>query len=630
MRFADFITFDAAAAALFGDPNSRRNCRDCLCRLAETAQRHPGVFSEAMTRDARKGVAFKQRSLDDTEHGIFAQRLADRMWKKPDEPAKGKKAKNPSSTGTPAYGDFLRQSVQQQGEVLSGIKWEDWNVTKAVLELGGVDPAVLADPLTTPAEKFALVQKIKWQNVTLPALKAKLGSSLAVPDDWKREFGIERLKRIKTAVEQGQALTDPQEQKTLHIWRTLETQLRGEDGEQNQILPSGPQTDVATTRLPMSPEDRKRFYRALTGTHESVDSAQAHLHLSPQSAYDYLVRYGVEIVGDEEAKDLFLTRILNDLRSKEAFVPSSQQGSEADRKRWKDSVARSWGGFLPPARFFDPSTAPGVAQRLAGMTTRGFKTRLNPSGRRVPYAYGEPEEFNWSSGSEDTGIKYSIDVPSSEIPSEDINAFYRTPQAKDAFEREMLAPARDAVHWLRKQGWIDDQAKVDDLVQDVVVAMLNRTGAVPNWRSNVGFRRATASMLARRFASQGWPSQVKVKTGHMGDEDQPGVLQMATGSGRTGGEDEFSKVRGSAANARQVIQKAIASMLDADTETMGGDEGDFVDALESLNDPDKAIHALDVLDQLSTRYQRELPQVKRAVDRIQRHLELLVSKVRGE
>ena len=73
----------------------------------------------------------------------------------------------------------------------------------------------------------------------------------------------------------------------------------------------------------------------------------------------------------------------------------------------------------------------------------------------------------------------------------------------------------------------------------------------------------------------------------------------------------------------------MTSLLDMDTAAMGDDEGEFVDALENLNDPDEAIAALDILDQLATRYQNELPQVKRAVDRIHRHLEPLMSRVGG-
>ena len=166
------------------------------------------------------------------------------------------------------------------------------------------------------------------------------------------------------------------------------------------------------------------------------------------------------------------------------------------------------------------------------------------------------------------GIKYSIDVASQEMPDEAINAFYssRTPEANAAVERELVKPARDAVNWLKRKGWDIDPGRMDDYVQQVVMGMLARTGSVPNWRSNVGFRRATASMLARRYASQGWPSEVKEKTGRMsGDEDHPGI--EATGSNRSGGEDEFSRIRGGAARARETIQRAIAAMLDADTST---------------------------------------------------------------
>jgi hypothetical protein len=273
--------------------------------------------------------------------------------------------------------------------------------------------------------------------------------------------------------------------------------------------------------MPMELGDRKRrrFYNALTGNkNESVDPGRI-LQLSPQSAYDYLVQYGVEVISDEESKDQYLNRVLQDMKDNNAFIPSTQCGGEADAKRWRDSAARSWGGFLPAARGYDPANAPGVAQRLSGMTTRGHRTRMNPSGRRVPYAYNEPEEFQWPDKADEIPpIKYVIGAPSSEITDEKINAFYRSgsAEANAAVEKELLKPAKDAVNWLKQKGWIDDPAKVDDYAQAVAVGMMNRTGAIPNWRSNVGFRRATASMLARRFASQGWPSQAKERTGHLG------------------------------------------------------------------------------------------------------------------
>ena len=479
---------------------------------------------------------------------------------------------------------------------------------------------------------MALVGRINWANIRLPALKAKLGPSFRVPDDWKRQFCIERLKKIKAAMETGQPITDPYEQKLLGIWRTLEVQLGGEDDQPNQILPAGPKSDVGMTSMPMSPADRKRFYRTLTGTNESVEGGRP-LQLSPQSAYNYLTQYGVNVVSDEQATELYLTRILQDLKKSNAFIPSSARGTEADSKRWRDSAARSWGGFLGPARFFDPGNTPGFAQRISGMTTRGFKMRTNPSGRRVPSGYPEPEEFKWPGASDEVPpIRYSINAPSQEVPNEKINAFYRngTPEANAAVETELMKPARDAVNWLRQKGWIDDPTKVDDYVQAVAVGMLNRTGSVPNWRSNIGFRRTTASMLARRFASQGWPSQAKERTGHLDTEqDEAGELATVSGSNRQGGEDAFSRVQGGAARAKNAIQKAIASILDIDTSNMGGDdEAAFVDAIDTLSDPKHAARALNTLDKLSARHASALPQVRHAVDRIQRHLEPLMAKIR--
>ena len=597
MRFNDFLIFDVAAQAVYDDPNSQHAFRLCLNKLMETAKRHPGKFMAEATA-VRKGVAFRQKSLDDLETGVFAQRLAERM---PTRPAEGN------------YGDFLRQSVRSQGDVLGNMNWESWEITKAAMELGGVDPNALADPQMTPAQRLALANRINWANITLPRLKTKLGPAFRVPDDWKREFGVAKLKRIKTAVEQGQTITDPQERKLLGIWKTLEVQL-GSD-----IVPAGPTNDVGMTRLPMNPADRKRFYRTLTGTNESVAMP---LRLSAQSAYDYLTKYGVEVVADEETKDLYLGRVLQDLRSGNAFIPSSARGSEADAKRWRDSAARSWGGFLPAARSYDPGNSPGFAQWVAGITTRGFRTRANPSGRRVPFAYNEPQEFERPS--DVPGIKYVIDAPSHEVPNEKINALYRsgTPEGNAAVQRELVQPARDAVGWLRQKGWINDPAKIDDYVQDVVMGMLARTGSVQNWRSNTGFRRTTASMLARRFASQGWPSATKERTG------QAAAVDNATGTHR-GVEDEFSRIQGGAARARAAIRKAVASVLDIDTSNMGEDEAKFVDAVDLLSDPTKAVRALDALDRISARHAAALPEVRKAVDRIKRHLNPLVGKVRS-
>jgi hypothetical protein len=562
-------------------------------------------MAEAASKDFRKGVAFRSQSLGDTEHAIFAGRLADRLGT---QPAKG------------GYGNFLRQSVRSQGDVLGGMKWEDWGIIKAALALGGVDPNAIA-AAKTPAERLALVSRINWARITLPALKAALGRSFVAPADWKRQIGIERLKRIKSAVEQGQQVTDPHERRLLGVWRTLEVQLGRE------ILPAGPQSDLGLAKLPMRPADRKRFYGVLTGTNESVE---APLRLSAQSAYDYLTKYGVDVVSDDEATDQYLTRVLQDLHAGNAFIPSSARGSKADAKRWRDSAARSWGGFLPAARGYDPANAPGFAQWAAGMTTRGHKMRTNPSGRRVPYAFNEPEIMQRPA--DVPGVRYSIDTPSQEVPDEQVNAFYRagTPEANAAVQRELVAPARDAVNWLSKQGWINDPVKIDDYTQDVVMGMLNRTGSIQNWRANVGFRRTTASMLARRFASQGWPSETKERTGRLGGgEDQPDTVDSAMGTTR-GGEDEFSRIRGGAARARAAIQKAIASVLDIDTSNMGAaDEEKFVDAIDQLSDPSEAARAMNVLDRLSARHSAALPQVRKAVERIQRHVQPLMTKVRG-
>jgi hypothetical protein len=59
------------------------------------------------------------------------------------------------------------------------------------------------------------------------------------------------------------------------------------------------------------------------------------------------------------------------------------------------------------------------------------------------------------------------------------------------------------------------------------------------------------------------------------------------------------------------------------------DEEKFVDAIDQLSDPSQAARALNTLDKLSARHASALPQVRTAVDRIQRHLDPLLGKVRS-
>ena len=93
------------------------------------------AFAEAAQRDTRKGVAFKQKSLDDLGHRVFAQRLAQRL---------------PATSGWMDYGDYLRNSVRSQGDVLGDMNWEKWEVTKAAMELCGVNPGRPHRPQDNP------------------------------------------------------------------------------------------------------------------------------------------------------------------------------------------------------------------------------------------------------------------------------------------------------------------------------------------------------------------------------------------------------------------------------------------------------------------------------------------------
>ena len=164
MNFTDFLIFDAAAQAIYADPAGQRKCRACLTKLAETAERFPGRFlAEAARKDCRKGVAFKQKTLDDLEHSVFAQRLADRM---PTKPAGGN------------YGDFLHQGILRQGEVLGDMQWGYWDIIRQALQLGGVNPEAITDPKTTPAQRHALGRQDQLAERHAPSTESQARSFL--------------------------------------------------------------------------------------------------------------------------------------------------------------------------------------------------------------------------------------------------------------------------------------------------------------------------------------------------------------------------------------------------------------------------------------------------------------------
>ena len=164
MRFDEFMLFDEAATAIFpNDSSGQHHCRKCLNRLTDMARRYPGIMSEAAKKDVRKGVAFKSKELDDLEHGVFARRLARRLWQQPGKTTTGT-TKKPNRLD---YGDFLHHSVLQQGEVLGDMQWEAWEITKKALELGGVDPNVVTDPNTTLAGRSQNSNAIEARKMSL-------------------------------------------------------------------------------------------------------------------------------------------------------------------------------------------------------------------------------------------------------------------------------------------------------------------------------------------------------------------------------------------------------------------------------------------------------------------------------
>jgi len=188
-------------------------------------------------------------------------------------------------------------------------------------------------------------------------------------------------------------------------------------------------------------------------------------------------------------------------------------------------------------------------------------------------------------------------------------------EAKGRFREGDAEACEGCRQLLRNKGWIDDPTRVNDLVQDVVMAMMGRTGSIPNWRPT------PAIAEARRVCSLDvlpprWPSATKEKTGRMGREDRPDLVQTATGSNRTAARPVQPDQGG--AQSPQAIQKAIASILDLDTSNMGDDEEKFVDAIDSW-----ATRAGGQGTEYSGQALRSTcsgTHKSHAVDRIQRHL----------
>ena len=139
----------------------------------EQQAEHSGNLAEAAKNDSRKGVAFKQKALDDLETGVFASRLADKLQEKP---AKG------------SYGDFLYRSVRSQGDVLGDMNWEMWEVRIVLASQTRRLPAIVGAAKMNstefgagrpkPAKSFREPSPTCWMPTRLPCRTTRKSSSM--------------------------------------------------------------------------------------------------------------------------------------------------------------------------------------------------------------------------------------------------------------------------------------------------------------------------------------------------------------------------------------------------------------------------------------------------------------------
>ena len=177
----------------------------------------------------------------------------------------------------------------------------------------------------------------------------------------------------------------------------------------------------------------------------------------------------MEVVSDEEATDLYLARILKDLRNKTAFIPSSAKGKRGRQKtlagfRRTDPGAVS----LPAGQMLRPWQLAGIRPMACRDDHQGFQDEDEPQWPKSSLRLPEPEEVGRSD--EMPGIKYSIDVPSQEIPDEEINAFYRSRTAgSHRRRRKGIGQASQGCRELAETQGLGTStpAKIDDFVQDV-------------------------------------------------------------------------------------------------------------------------------------------------------------------
>ena len=140
--------------------------------------------------------------------------------------------------------------------------------------------------------------------------------------------------------------------------------------------------------------------------------------------------------------------------------------------------------------------------------------------------------------------------------------------------QELMKPARDAVNWLKRKGWIIDPAKMDDYVQQVVMGMMGRTGSVQNWRCQCRIPAGHGEHVGSTVCVTGLAvGDERTNRANAWRRRSARSCADGDGSNRSGGEDEFSRIQGGAARAREAIQRAIAAVLDIDTEQHGWRRG---------------------------------------------------------
>lgn len=321
-------------------------------------------------------------------------------------------------------------------------------------------------------------------------------------------------------------------------------------------------------------------------------SYPSEIALNVDDAYVKIKAKHGDILTDEQAELMFLSKVRDDLIAGKAFVPKPGTADQDRRyQRWAQTMMGTAGASTGIS---NPVTNPGEVQSLTG--------RVRPiQGKK----FGDIEDHpKMPEGGSSPYI--SLGKERVAFPDAKINKLYNTDH--EARRNEIEKPAKVAARKYLKHLKPDEY---EDAVQDISTELFGVTG-IDGWRDSEPLRQHWAKLIAFRFREKLMRRMTREKSGlqKVGDPDSIDLTAAAAGKGFG---DMSKKAQPMGRKERSEIEKR-ASGSENELLDMGLEGEDAIYAKEIADilsraqkdrdsvDHEEMVDAIDKLKNLSAKY----------------------------